>query len=133
MPVNSDHGSSLNCTTSEVFQSSNEEKKKEIGSSPTSELSVNEAKPLVNMTNAPSGLRRTGKSEVVSFNFQLLKAGLEKQSKEEEEERKVRSLKFKAKIEPGENGSAEEELNKQIKKTDCAGWPGVSIISTISR
>ena len=44
---------------------------------------------------------------------------MEKQSKEEEE-RKVRSLKFKAKIEPGENSSAEEELNKQIKKTDFA-------------
>jgi len=120
MPVKPDHASSLNCTTSEVSQSSNEEKKWEIGSTSTSELSDNEAQPLVTMTNAPSGLRTTGKSEIVSFNFQLLKDGLEKQSKEEEEERKVRRLKFKAKIEPGENGSAEEELNKQIKKTDFA-------------
>merc|ERR1712192_145092 len=120
MPIKSDHGSSLNCTTSEVSQSSNEEKKRGMGSFPKSELSDNEVKPLVTMTNAPSGLRTTGKSEVVSFNFQLLKDGLEKQSKEEEEGRKVRGLKFKAKIEPGENGSAEEELNKQIKKTDFA-------------
>merc|ERR1719365_75618 len=72
------------------------------------------------MTNVSSGLRRTGKSEIVSFSFDLLKDGLEKHSKEEEEERKIRSLKFKAKIEPGENSSAEEELNKQIKKTDFA-------------
>ena len=122
MPFKSDHGNSLNCTSSEVdtSQSSIEEKKREISSTPRSELSDNEAKPLVTMTNAPSGLRTTGKSEIVSFNFQFLKAGLKKQSKEEEEKRKVRSLKFKAKIEPGENGSAEEELNKQIKKTDFA-------------
>jgi len=122
MPFRSDHGSSLNRTTSEVntSQSSNEEKKREMDSSPKSELSDIEALPLVTMTNAPSELRTTGKSEIVSFNFQLLKDDMEKQSKEEEEERKVRSLKFKAKIEPGENGSAEEELNKQIKKTDFA-------------
>ena len=122
MPTRSDHGSSFNCTTSEVMtsQSSIEEKKREISSTPTSEISDNEAKPLVTMINAPSGLRTAGKSEIVSFNFQLLKDGLEKQSKEEEEEKKIQSLKFKAKIEPGENGTAEEELNKQIKKTDFA-------------
>ena len=119
MPLRSEHGSSLNLSTSEVnnSQSSNEGGRTCI---PISEVCDDEAKPLETMTNVSSGLRRTGKSEIVSFSFDLLKDGLEKHSKEEEEERKIRSLKFKAKIEPGENSSAEEELNKQIKKTDFA-------------
>ena len=113
--------SSLNSSTSEVntSQSSSEAGKREISCIPTSEICDTEAKPLETMTNVSSGFRRPGKSENVSFSFQLLKGGLEKHSKEEEE-RKVRSLRFKAKIEPGENSSAEEELNKQIKKTDFA-------------
>ena len=122
MPSKPHNVSSLNSSTSEIntFQSSDETEKREIGCCiPTSEICDTEAKPLETLTNVSSGCRTPGKLENVSFSFQLLKCGLAKQSKEEEE-RKVRSLKFKAKIEPGENSSAEEELNKQIKKTDFA-------------
>ena len=119
MPLKSHQGSSLNLSTSEVDTSkvSGEAGKRRDSCIPTSEIL--DAKPLLTMTNVSSGFRTTGKSESVSFSFQLLKGDLEKQSKEEEE-RKVRSLKFKAKIEPGENSNAEDELNKQIKKTDFA-------------
>ena len=69
---------------------------------------------------APNRIQITSKSEDVKFSIESLKEDLEKISKDEEEKKQIRSLKFKAKIEPGENRSAEEELNKQIQKSDFA-------------
>ena len=112
-----------NNTTEHVIQPTSEdspteilEKKTENNHSPLYEVSGVEETTL---TMESRGFQTAGRSEAVDFSVDFLRESLKRCSREEED-KKIKNPKFRAKIEPGENGNAEEELNKQIKKTDFA-------------
>ena len=77
-----------------------------------------EAPPTLTIDDSVELRSNRKKAVTVSFSLESLKESLS--SSNANEAKKNTALKFKAKIEPGENRSAEEELSKQIQKSDFA-------------
>jgi len=106
----------------DTFPSSSHPKAEMIDCKPSKEdsnTSSNEGSTAAEdpVMKVPAGRKTRGKAVTVQFSLEKVREAVRRKTAEEQEEKSL-ALKFKARIEPGENKSAEEELSKQIKKTD---------------